>query len=79
MRVGYFTKADLKQQKIAEQAAKNIQKEINQINSDDTNKYLQVNFQNIKNQIDAYLNYMNIVEMRTELCRFKKYRYYTSI
>ena len=64
MRVGYFTKADLKQQKIAEQAAKNIQKEINQINSDDTNKYLQVNFQNIKNQIDAYLNYMNIVEMR---------------
>lgn len=64
MRVGYFTKADLKQQKIAEQAAKNIQKEINQINSTETNKYLQINFQNIKNQIDAYLNYMNIVEMR---------------
>lgn len=64
MRVGYFTKTELQQQKIAEQAAKSIQEEINQINSTETNKYLQVNFQNIKNQIDAYLNYMDIVEMQ---------------
>lgn len=64
MRVGYFTKADLKQQKIAEQAAKEIQKEINSITAQDTDKYLKINFYKIKEQIDTYLNYMDIIEMR---------------